>query len=184
MTSSSSASLCPAGSRKLAMTALWQPACQTFEHSNLKWIHLLVKLRGVADILMTRELRVFSWPFSSCFKGRSTVLACLEWVSWGKSHYSQTKITVEVQTVYLIVILSRESMQKFSSAAFQKRVWLKKLEAAWLKTLLLKTAQQQRKLSFGQPLRKTRAGRKNTSRVLKCTFEIFFFNCTICKINI
>lgn len=68
------------------------------------------------------------WPFSSCFKGRSIVLACLEWVSRGKSHYSETKITVEVQTVYLIVILSRESMQKVNSAAFQNESYWRSLK--------------------------------------------------------
>lgn len=101
---------------------------------------------------MTRELQVFTGHSALVLKGEA--LACLERVSRGKSHYSETKITVEVQTVYLIVILSRESM-KFNSVAV-----LKKLVATWFKTVLLRTAPQQRKLSFGQPLRKTRVVRK------------------------
>lgn len=66
---------------------------------------------------MTHELQVLSGHLALVLKGEA--LACLERVKRGKSHYSETKITCEVKTLYLIVILSREGMQKFNSAAFQ-----------------------------------------------------------------
>lgn len=65
MTSSSSLSSAQQGLRvnvclcvcKWASVALYQPACQTFEHLNLEWRHLLVSLKGI--VLKTLTLTIY-----------------------------------------------------------------------------------------------------------------------------